>query len=33
MNTILLAAIAGMLAGKWIFEPLIDIWLNKKRQD
>lgn len=33
MNTILLAAITGMLVGKWIFEPLIDIWLNRKQQD
>ena len=30
INTVLLAAIAGMMIGKWVIEPLIDIYRSRK---
>ena len=30
INTVLLAIITGMLIGKWIVEPLIDIYQERK---
>lgn len=32
INTVLLAIITGMLIGKWIFEPLLQIWLEYKNK-
>jgi hypothetical protein len=29
-NTVLLAIIAGMMIGKWIVQPLIDIYRKRK---
>jgi hypothetical protein len=29
-NTVLLAIIAGMMIGKWIVQPLIDIYRERK---
>lgn len=29
-NTVLLAIITGMLIGKWIVEPLLDIYRERK---
>ncbi len=30
INTVLLSMIAGMMIGKWIIEPLIDIYRERK---
>lgn len=30
INTVLLAIIAGMMIGKWVIEPLIDIYNDRK---
>lgn len=30
INTVLLAVIAGMMIGKWIVQPLIDIYRERK---
>jgi hypothetical protein len=30
VNTVLLSMIAGMMIGKWIVEPLIDIYRERK---
>lgn len=30
INTVLLAAIVGMMIGKWVIEPLIDIYREHK---
>jgi hypothetical protein len=30
INTVLLAIIAGMMIGKWIVEPLIDIYRDQR---
>ena len=30
INTVLLAIITGMMIGKWIVEPLIDIYRERK---
>jgi flagellar motor component MotA len=32
INTVLLAAITGMLIGKWIIEPIIDILKQRRKK-
>ena len=32
INTVLLAIITGMLIGKWVFEPLIEIYRDYKNR-